>query len=103
MNARNSEYLHIWNQVRTWPLELRQDLILDINESVDADLAANGAWDEKKNSRRCELIDRDIQGIIGDDERCELELLTRAFRLHRQKVAPLPLAGAMALHQSLIQ
>jgi hypothetical protein len=101
MNAANSDYLRIWQQVKDWPVELRQDLILDINKSVDADLDANGAWTEEKNKRRCELIDKEIQGTIIDAERSELELLTRALRLHRRKVAPLPMAGAQRLHQTL--
>jgi len=103
MNAANSEFLQVWQQVRHWPVELRQDLIVQINNSVDSDLlAANGGWDETKNARRCDLIDKDIQGAIDDAERLELELLTRALRLHRRQIAPLPLAGAKQLHQSLL-
>lgn len=103
MNAANSDYLRVWLQVKDWPVELRQDLILDINKSVDADLAADGVWTEVKNARRCELIDKDIQGTISDAERSELDLLTRALRLHRRQVAPIPLAGASQLHQALLQ
>jgi hypothetical protein len=98
MNAANLEYLQVWQQVKDWPVDLRQDLIGDISKSVDADLAANGAWDEIKNARRCELIDKDLQGEIDEAERRELELLTRLLRLHRQKSAPLPIVGATQLH-----
>jgi hypothetical protein len=89
--------------VKAWPVELRQDMILDINKSVDAAVAANGVWTEEKNTRRCELIDKDIQGPLADAERSELELLTRALRFHRRKVSPLPVAGAQHLHQALLQ
>lgn len=102
MNAANTDYLQVWQQVKAWPLELRQDLIVDINKSVDADLAAS-EWTEDKNSRRCELIDKDLQGTITDAERGELDRLTRSLRLHRKKVAPLPLALAQQLHQALLQ
>jgi hypothetical protein len=60
-------------------------------------------WTEEKNARRCELIDKDLQGTINDADRSELELLTRALRLHRRKVTPLPLAGAQQLHRTLLQ
>lgn len=103
MSAVDSDYLRVWEQVKTWPVERRQDLILDISKSMDADLAAGGEWTEDKNTRRCELIDKDIQGAINDAERKELELLTRELRLHRRKAAPLPLAGAQQLYQSLLQ
>ena len=33
MNAANPEFLHVWQQVRNWPLELRQDLIVQINRA----------------------------------------------------------------------
>src|SRR5436853_21137 len=103
MNSANPEFLLVWQQVRHWPVELRQDLMVQINNSVDSDLlAADGGWDEAKNARRCDLIDKDIQGTLDDAEQRELELLTRALRLHRQRLAPLPLAGAKQLHQSLL-
>lgn len=104
MTTMNSEYLQVWQQVKQWPVELRQDLADEIVKSVASNLpASNGAWNETKNSRRCKLIDKDIQGTIDKAERRELELLTRELRVHRNRVAPLPVEGAKKLHQQLLE
>lgn len=103
MSTTNSDFLQVWQQVKEWPVELRQDLAEEIIKSVESDLPPpDGAWNETKNARRCELIDKDIQGTISGAERRELELLTRELRAYRDRVAPLPLEGAKKLHQQLL-
>jgi hypothetical protein len=58
-------------------------------------------WSDDKNDRRCELIDKDIQGAITDAERSELESLTYQFREYRRRRAPLPMESARRLHAEL--
>jgi hypothetical protein len=67
-------------------------------EPVDA----NGAWSEAKNTRRCALIDKEIDGRLSAGEAVELHRLQREMLAHRHKVAPLPLAEARQLHQELL-
>jgi hypothetical protein len=104
VSTANPEYLQVWQQVKQWPVELRHDLAEEIIKSVEADLpASSGPWNEAKNARRCELIDKEIQGMIGETERRELELLTREMRVHRRRVAPIPIEGVKHLHQRLLE
>ena len=104
MSTANPEFLQVWQQVKQWPVELRQDLAEEIVKSVESDLPAlNGPWDEVKNARRCELIDKEIQGIIGETEKRELDVLTREMRIHRRRVAPIPTEGAQNLHKQLLE
>jgi len=62
----------------------------------------DGEWTDAKNHRRCELIDRIIEGTITAEERDELDLLKRQLRSHVRAVAPLPLDEARELHQGLL-
>jgi len=104
MSTANPEYLQVWQQVKQWPVELRQDLAEKIIKSVESELpASSGPWTEAKNSRRCELIDKDIQGTISEAERRELDWLTREMRVHRRRAAPIPMEGAKRLHQQLLE
>src|SRR5262245_59231074 len=56
-------------------------------------------WTEAKNQRRCDLIDREIDGTLTLDERVELEDLQRQLRRYVDLVAPLPLDQLRKLHQ----
>ena len=104
MSTTNSDYLQVWQQVKQWPIDLRQDLVDEIIKSVESDVPVpRGAWNEAKNARRCELIDKGIQGTINRAEQRELELLTRELRAYRDRVAPLPIEGAKKLHQQLFE
>jgi hypothetical protein len=69
-------------------------------ESVAAD---DSEWTEAKNSRRCDLIDKEIEGTITFDEARELHALQQAMLRYRRRVAPLPLEDARRLHQELLQ
>jgi hypothetical protein len=60
-------------------------------------------WTSAKNHRRCDLIDRDIDGQLTPDERIELEDLTEQLRRYVDKVAPLPLEPLRKLHQELLE
>lgn len=64
--------------------------------------ARDAEWNEAKTARRCELIDRDIAGIIAADESLELELLQEELQRHVERVAPLPLDYARQLHRALL-
>jgi hypothetical protein len=69
----------------------------------DEQYTASGVWSEEMNARRCDLIDKDIQRTIRDDERQELEMLTDQFREFRRQTAPLPIEAALRLHAELLE
>jgi hypothetical protein len=104
MSTVYSEFAQVCQQVKQWPTELRQDLAEELARSLAADLAAPlGEWSDAKNERRCELIDKDIQGALDAAERRELESLTQQLRAHRRSVAPIPITGAARLHEQLLE
>ena len=63
----------------------------------------DGEWTDAKNHRRCQLIDKEIDGTLTPQEVAELQQLQRAMLRYRHKVAPLPLAAARQLHQELLE
>jgi hypothetical protein len=62
-----------------------------------------GPWTDDKNARRCDLIDRQIEGTITPGELRELDELQSQMRRHLDEVAPLDLAAARKIHQQLLQ
>lgn len=60
-------------------------------------------WTEEKNDRRCELIDRDLEGTITESEKLELERLQQRFHEYLDTVVPPPLDGAQRLHRELLE
>jgi hypothetical protein len=60
-------------------------------------------WTEKKNQRRCHLVDKEIDGTISVAEKVELDQLQAEMLAYRRKVAPLPLEDLRKLHQELLQ
>jgi hypothetical protein len=60
-------------------------------------------WTDKRNRRRCELIDRKYDHGLSPSEEAELALLQDAMYRVIDKVAPLPLDDARSLHQELVQ
>ncbi len=85
--------------------------VLELNGQAIACLvppvAENGengdtAWTDEKDERRCDLIDREIDGKLTPAEAAELHRLQREMLRHRHKVAPLPLEDARKLHQELL-
>lgn len=63
----------------------------------------NSDWNDVKENRRRELVDKDIAGTITADERAELAILDRQGNAHYDKIAPRPIEGVRQLHQQLIQ
>jgi hypothetical protein len=70
-------------------------------KSVRGDSTAE-EWTEKKNNRRCDLIDREIDGTLTPVEAVELQELQEEMLRYRHRVAPLPLEDARKLHQELL-
>jgi len=62
----------------------------------------DGVWTEAKNERRCELIDKEIDGTLTPAEAVELQALQQAMLQYRNKVAPLPIAAVRKLHEELL-
>lgn len=59
-------------------------------------------WDAELNRRRCELIDRDIQGSLSSIEQLELANLTQQMRKHVDTEVNFPTEGAKQLHRYLL-
>jgi hypothetical protein len=69
-----------------------------INGSV-----AKEEWNDAKNHRRCDLIDREFDGPpLTPEEVLELAELQEEMLRYRQQVAPLPLEEARRLQQALL-
>src|SRR5579859_1764693 len=49
-------------------------------------------WTDAKNERRCDLIDKAIDGTLTPVEAIELHRLQQEMLRYRQHVAPLPIA-----------
>jgi hypothetical protein len=64
--------------------------------------ADDAEWTDAKNRRRCELIDREIDGTLTPEQAQELAILQRQMLHYRHRVAPLPLEDARRLHQELL-
>lgn len=58
-------------------------------------------WNSELNSRRFELIDKEIQGTLSIAEQFELESLTNLMRQHVDAEENLPFEGARILHKYL--
>jgi hypothetical protein len=84
-------------------LELDGRAVLQVLPVTVRPNGAAGDWTEAKNARRCELIDREIEGLLTADEASELTRLQQEMLRHRRRVAPLPLDDARRLHQQLLE
>jgi hypothetical protein len=68
-----------------------------------AALAEHTEWTEALNNRRCELVDKEIEGTLTAAEAAELAGLQGAFQRYLRGVAPLPLDDARRLHRELLE
>jgi len=58
-------------------------------------------WTEKKNQRRCELIDKEIDGFLSIAESLELDQLQNEMEKYRKKKAPLPIEAVRRTKKEL--
>jgi hypothetical protein len=65
--------------------------------------SADVVWSDALNKRRFELIDKEIQGKLTSAEGIELAGLTSLMRHQVEVEAHLPMTGARALHQKLLE
>ena len=104
MSSVFTEYTQVWEQVRQWPTDLRKNLADEIIQSLaTVQSAPEGEWNETKNARRVQLIDKEIQATLTAAEAVELEVLQKQVEAYRDRVAPIPLEGARTLHQRLLE
>jgi hypothetical protein len=91
--------------LRNIPLEQwAVEVLLGHSEAAAAEAkVGTGEWNDEKNARRCDLIDRQIEGTIGPVELRELDALQSQLRRHLDEVAPFDLVGARRIHQQLLQ
>jgi hypothetical protein len=76
--------------------------LLPIPASHNGDSDEDTPWTKKKNDRRCDLIDKEIDDKLTPEEAGELGILDRQMHRHLRKVAPLPLEDARRLQQELL-
>jgi hypothetical protein len=60
-------------------------------------------WTEEQNARRCQLIEKQVDGTLTADEARELDRLQQEMRRHVDHIAPLPFDAAMRLHAELLK
>jgi len=58
-------------------------------------------WTEAKNNRRCDLIDKEVAGVISESESAKLEQLQSEMLAYRRKVALLPLNEFLKLYKEI--
>jgi len=75
-------------------LELDGRAVAWVFPTVPAADNGDEPWTEEKNRRRCELIDREIDGTLTAAEAIELHRLQNEMLRYRHRVAPLPLEDA---------
>ena len=61
------------------------------------------AWTEKKDRRRCFLIDKSLHAELAVVEQQELSRLQREAEAHFDEVAPPPIDGALKIHAQLLE
>ncbi len=58
-------------------------------------------WTDAKNNRRCDLIDKEIDGTLASGEQDELDGLQGEMLRWRNKLAPRPIEEVRKLHSEL--
>lgn len=107
-----------WKQHLTSATSVKSDMFLESSQAFTeaSEMASLGenvrilfdrpdrlVWNDAKNDRRCDLIDKEIEGTLFGAEKRELETLQKQMRAYRRKVAPLPLKEVRELHQHLLK
>src|SRR5262249_10026526 len=77
--------------------------LMPVGPDTGSAVAEDSTWTDAQNDRRCDLIDKEIEGTITPDEAQELYVLQQEMLRYRRRVAPLPLEDARRLHQELLQ
>lgn len=62
-----------------------------------------GNWTERRNARRCSLIDKSLHATLSNSEQAELSLLQQEAEDYFDEVAPPPIAGALRVHAELMK
>ncbi len=103
-----------WKQHLTSATSVKSDMFLELSQAFTeaSEMASLGenvrilfdrpdrlVWNDAKNDRRCDLIDKEIEGTLLAVEKRELETLQRQMLAYRRKVAPLPLKEVRELHK----
>jgi hypothetical protein len=65
--------------------------------------ATSDDWTEQKNTRRCELIDKEIDGVLTPEEAVELRQLQDQMLRYQNIVAPWPIPAARQLYDELLK
>ena len=85
-------------------LELNgQPIVCVVPAAVLLKNEADEPWTDEKNTRRCALIDREIEGTLTPEETLELRHLQAEVIRYRERIAPLPIEDARKLHQELLE
>jgi hypothetical protein len=76
--------------------------ITPLNAATADEGQGGTAWNDQRNARRCELVDREIEGTLLADEAGELAVLQQQMLAERRRLAPVPLNDLRRLHQELL-
>jgi hypothetical protein len=76
--------------------------VLPLKNGAKSATLLPGPWSDSKNARRCELVDREIDGILTPEEAVELQALQEQFFQERRRLAPVALRDLRELHQTLL-
>lgn len=83
--------------------EARLGQALEESSEAADDSGTGSEWTREKDARRCELIDREIDGTLTVEEQSELNQLQNEMLARRRAVAPLPIEAARELHAELME
>jgi hypothetical protein len=73
------------------------------DNAAPAENSSDGTgWSDQKNARRCELVDREIEGTLLAGDVAELAVLQQQMLAERRRLAPMPLNDLRRLHQELL-
>jgi hypothetical protein len=98
-------FLRLRGDAEASQVELNGDAVARVLPVPSRTRAHKGSavpWTNARNKRRCDLIDKEIEGTLTPEENAELEQLQEAMLAHRRKFAPLPLEDSRRLHQELL-
>ncbi|CAN5341932.1 hypothetical protein BH10PLA2_BH10PLA2_27030 [soil metagenome] len=76
--------------------------VLPAESNEWTEIGSQEAWTAAKNSRRCQLIDKEIDSSLTAGEAHELKQLQKQMLRHVNSIAPYPVEGARHLHAELL-
>jgi hypothetical protein len=86
-----------------YPISFRRGVSFGFVRPGPREERKHTGWTQKKNERRCRLVDKEIEGTLSREERVELDGLQQEMIARRREIAPLGLDVLRQLHEKLMQ